>query len=237
MLRVGLQTTRLQSPFKLALRTQVSRAAKKLNQTDNSRNDEPGRPLNTPQIPGNNNTTSAFNASNAPPSSPVPPSSANPTHTEVNPAAQQHAKQQQRAFNLIPKFMRNYTSRIAQAPLSHVTSFLIVHELSAIVPLFGVWAGLYYLDYVPLGIPDFVVQNGAQFIRNFAERQGWTFIANAETGSKLILQGAVAWGIVKALLPVRIAFSLWAMPGFARWIVVPVTSRVSSLFRKLFTKK
>lgn len=236
MLRVGLQATRLQSPFKLALRTQVSRAARKLNHSDNTRNGEAVKPSDFPPNSANSSASSSTPNSTLSSSTVPPVNNKPPTHPEKTAVEEKHAKQQQRAFNLIPKFMRNYTSRIAKAPLSHVTSFLIVHELSAIVPLFGVWAGLYYFDYVPLGIPDFVVQNGAQFIRNFAERQGWTFIANAETGSKLVLQGAVAWGIVKALMPVRIAFSLWAMPGFARWIVVPVTSRVSSLFRKLFTK-
>lgn len=223
MFRIGFQGARLILPCRLQLRTQVSRAAKKVTQKETLHSPEPSIVPHRP----------------APTATPP-----NPLHKQQPPAVEDavnhadvHKKRKQKAIGMLPGFMKNFATKILNAPLSHVTSFFIVHELSAIFPLFVIWGGLYYFDYVPIGIPDFVLQSGAHFIRSVAERYDWTVVSHAEAGSRLILQGAVAWGVVKAIMPLRIAFSLWAMPGFARWFVIPITSRVSTLFRKVFTRK
>lgn len=41
---------------------------------------------------------------------------------------------------------------------------------------------------------------------------------------------ATSYAIVKALLPIRLVLSVWATPWFARWTVLPVTSRLGGLF-------
>jgi hypothetical protein len=46
------------------------------------------------------------------------------------------------------------------------------------------------------------------------------------------MEGAAAYAVVKALLPVRLAISILLMPWFARVFVIPVTSRLSRLFRR-----
>lgn len=147
------------------------------------------------------------------------------------------AARSSRASKLFPRFLRTYAERVTKAPFSHITSFLILHELSAIVPLFGVWGLFYYFDYYPLGLfPDWVIQKGSGFIRRMAERNDWQFVLNATTGSKLVLQGAAAYAIVKASLPVRLVFSVWAMPWFARWFVIPINKRLAAGLHRLRQK-
>ena len=122
----------------------------------------------------------------------------------------------------IPKFLHPYTVRFMNAPVSHVTAFIILHEITAIAPLFGLWGLFSYYDYTPIGIPDFLIEKGTAFIDVMADRNGWTSL-KSEEGAKMVLQGAAAYAIVKVLLPVRAAFSLLAMPWFARWFVIPFT--------------
>lgn len=131
-------------------------------------------------------------------------------------------------FKRIPKFLHPYTVGFMNAPVSHVTSFIIIHELTAVLPLFGLWGLFYYMDFTPTaGIPEWLLSKGTHFIDVLAERNGWTSL-KTESGANLVLQGAAAYAIVKVLLPFRAAFSLIAMPWFARWCVIPVT--------RLFTK-
>lgn len=126
-------------------------------------------------------------------------------------------------FKRIPKFLHPYTLGFMNAPVSHVTAFLLVHELTAIVPLFGLWGIFYYCDYTPVtGIPDWLLLKGTHFIDILAERNGWTSL-KTEAGANIVLQGAVAYAIVKVLLPFRAFISLASMPWAARWFVVPVT--------------
>src|ERR1044071_6938946 len=49
----------------------------------------------------------------------------------------------------LPKFLHRYTSALGNAPISHITSFLILHELTAIIPLFGLAAYFHYTHWLP----------------------------------------------------------------------------------------
>ena len=46
------------------------------------------------------------------------------------------------------------------------------------------------------------------------------------------LRFATAYAITKALLPLRIVFSVWATPWFARWTVLPTTRYIRRMFGK-----
>ena len=43
---------------------------------------------------------------------------------------------------------------------------------------------------------------------------------------------ATAYAITKALLPLRLMFSVWATPGFARLVVVPIRNGVGRIFTR-----
>lgn len=65
------------------------------------------------------------------------------------------------------------------------------------------------------------------------EVTGATYGAQKEqAGVRLVLEFATAYAITKALLPVRIAASVWATPWFARTILTPTTNVVKRIFSK-----
>ena len=51
-----------------------------------------------------------------------------------------------------------------------------------------------------------------------------------EGGARLLVEFATAYTITKALLPIRIMFSVWGTPGFARWAIIPVIRRFKTMF-------
>jgi hypothetical protein len=54
--------------------------------------------------------------------------------------------------------------------------------------------------------------------------------AKKHKGVRLVLEFATAYAITKALLPVRIAISVWATPWFARVFVGPIGRGVRRVF-------
>lgn len=128
----------------------------------------------------------------------------------------------------IPKFLRPYALKFMLAPVSHVTAFLILHELSAIVPLIGIWYTLHqYPGLVPAELPSWAIEKGILVIDKSLESMDLHSFSLQEK-ARIIMEGAYAYAIVKALFPIRIAFSLLLMPLFANRVVVPFTR----LFRR-----
>jgi len=56
-----------------------------------------------------------------------------------------------RILDRVPRYLRKYTDGLRNAPISHVVSFLILHELTAVVPLVGLAGGFHYWG-LPTGV-------------------------------------------------------------------------------------
>lgn len=56
-------------------------------------------------------------------------------------------------------------------------------------------------------------------------------MTGTEEGARWIVEGAAAYAVVKLLLPVRAALSLYLMPWFAKTIVIPCT-RIFRVFAR-----
>lgn len=130
----------------------------------------------------------------------------------------------------IPVPLRRYAGYFLDAPLIYGTSFLILHEMTAIVPLFGLWGLFHQIDFTPQGMPEWLLENGNRYVERIATRYNWD-ITTTQQGSRLMLEGAASYAIVKALLPLRAALSLYLTPWFARLILGPLT-KFASLFQK-----
>jgi len=162
----------------------------------------------------------------------------------------------------LPRFLHRYTAALGTAPVTHVTSFLLLHELTAIAPLFGLAAFFHYTNWLPAPFVEgkFVVDGVERFGR-YARRKGWLGEGEAqeagaiakdnarsgggktarswgqgEGGVRLLVEFATAYAITKALLPLRIMLSLWATPWFARWTVVPAMNGFKRVFGKSKSK-
>lgn len=140
-----------------------------------------------------------------------------PTHSIKSP------EPESQSLNVFPKFMRNYVRKIRKAPLSNTVAFLMVHQAGAIASFVGIWSAFHYFNYVPSSIPTWVLSKATHAVQTMAENHEWTLITKAGKGSRLVLQGAGAYSVAKALFPLRLALSLYLTPICADKLVIPFT--------------
>lgn len=155
-----------------------------------------------------------------------------------------------RITSKLPRRLQKYTTGLRNAPVSHVVSFIILHELTAIVPLVGLFGLFHYTDHVPVSYMSehfggYVREGLARFEKYF-KRKGWFGFSRDDDGAveeqpkdvmdrlqsgddryKLLTEVALAYAITKALLPIRVVGSVWATPWFAK-----VLMRVKGAFTK-----
>ncbi|KLJ12138.1 hypothetical protein EMPG_09566 [Blastomyces silverae] len=157
--------------------------------------------------------------------------------------------------NRLPRFLRPYTTPLLNAPVTHITSFLILHEITAVVPLLGLTGAFHYWGWIP-ALGDGTVDEGVKKFGGWLKKKGWvggeaevqaeavveaemgmqtaagTLGGNTDTdkGVRLILEFATAYAITKAMLPARIVLSVWATPWFARGVLGPVGRAVGQVF-------
>src|SRR5438046_1396944 len=70
--------------------------------------------------------------------------------------------------NRLPRFLRTYTTPLFNAPVAHITSFLILHEITAVVPLIGLAGAFHYAAW----IPTFRTSDGSGLVDQGVERFG-----------------------------------------------------------------
>jgi len=148
----------------------------------------------------------------------------------------------------LPAFLRRYTLPLRSAPVSHITAFLLLHEITAIIPIFGLTAAFHYFDWLPPWIAEgALVKAGVEKFGRYLRRKGWIddgevmgadakegrlgsnagkWWGRGEGGVRIVVELATAYAVTKLLLPVRLVFSVWATPAFARWTVLPVAGFV-----------
>lgn len=84
--------------------------------------------------------------------------------------------------------MQGYAGRLRSAPLSHVVAFLVLHEVTAVVPLLGLFGLFHYggasaapMAYMMEHYGDYVRDGTARFERYFT-RKGWFGFGRDEDG-------------------------------------------------------
>lgn len=177
----------------------------------------------------------------------TPPTSPKTSQVNVN-GAYSHM----RRFNdRLPRFLRTYTTPLFGAPVTHITSFLILHEITAILPLFGLVGVFHYGGWMPNFASETAESNafdeGVARFGRWLKKKGWvdeadvkTVAAHEATGEKgleragvrLVLEFATAYAITKALMPARLAASVWATPWFARTVFTPTSNLVRRLLKR-----
>ena len=140
-------------------------------------------------------------------------------------------------------------SHLRTAPGSHVAAFLLLHELTAIAPLLGLFGAIHYAgeQWVPLAwVGDRFgpqLSEGMARAERYCRKKGWFGLERTATedkskdairtleedegGYRVVAEMALAYALTKALLPLRIVTSLWATPWLARGLV-----RAQGVFRR-----
>ncbi|KAI0392645.1 hypothetical protein F5Y17DRAFT_352038 [Xylariaceae sp. FL0594] len=109
-------------------------------------------PSYRPRLRNNNNYNRRYQSNNTNPTTNTSTSSS----STANVNASAHEKQTNRisrllsrASRFLPKRLQTSLQDLRSAPLSHVGAFLILHEITAVVPIFGLAYLFHTLDWVP----------------------------------------------------------------------------------------
>lgn len=94
---------------------------------------------------------------------------------DLNPQASQKTRSRvERITSRLPKFLQGYTTPLINAPLTHISAFLLLHELTAVVPLFGLAATFHYTKWIPPFISEGKwVSDGVEKFGNYFRKKGW----------------------------------------------------------------
>ncbi|RFU30711.1 hypothetical protein B7463_g5624, partial [Scytalidium lignicola] len=163
--------------------------------------------------------------------------------TNSDAQANKSRERAERVLNRVPKPLRKYTDGLRNAPVSHVVAFLILHEITAIVPLVGLAGLFHYTQWLPTSFTnsEYVSQGIERFGRYF-RRKGWFGFSNEQrednksdsklsgNGGRILIEVATAYAITKVLLPARIIFSVWATPWFARVFIRKLGGGIKRIF-------
>ena len=85
-----------------------------------------------------------------------------------------------RVISRLPLRLQKYARGLGNAPASHVASFLILHEITAIVPLIALFGLFHYTTYVPVSymsrhFGSYVDAGAARFERYFTRKKWFGF--------------------------------------------------------------
>ncbi|KAK9476747.1 hypothetical protein V1514DRAFT_335829 [Lipomyces japonicus] len=142
----------------------------------------------------------------------------------------------QKIIQKLPPKYRPYAEKLLASPGSYVFSFLLLHEVTAVLPLFGLTWLFQATDWIP-PLSDSLLEAGKTFYANTVPPEA---LDGTDASAKLLLRGATAYAIIKAILPLRIIFCVWATPWFARKSVLPIVNGyrlvLSSITKRLQKK-
>lgn len=170
-----------------------------------------------------------------------------------------------RLTSRLPKFLQGYTTPLIHAPLTHISAFLLLHELTAVIPLFGLAGVFHYLKWMPPFISEGKwISDGVEKFGKYFRKKGWLgeegkanrykWWGRSEGGTRIVVECASP--PLLALLPMNLA--LTKSPRFATayaitkallplrlilsvwatpWFARVAIIPLTNAFRKLFSKK
>ena len=104
----------------------------------------------------------------------------------------------QRITQRLPNFLQRYTTPLINAPLTHISAFLLLHELTAVVPLFGLTAIFHYTNWLPTYFSEGkIFSESVRKMGNYARKKGWLghektrryrWWNNGEGGTRLVVE-------------------------------------------------
>lgn len=126
-----------------------------------------------------------------------------------------------------PSRFQQTIQSLRKQPASHLTSFLVLHELTAILPLPVLFLALSSLP--DLGLSSFFSDSGESAAKSIARMFG---AEGLEVGGQVMVNLATSYALVKAALPLRLALSLYLTPWFARVCISPIGRMVRRIRKR-----
>lgn len=98
----------------------------------------------------------------------------------------------------LPRFLQRYIQPLRNAPISHITAFLVLHELTAVIPLFGLTAFFHYANWLPPYISEGAwVKQGTEKFGKYLRKKGWLgteeeggtrWLGRGESGVRIVVE-------------------------------------------------
>lgn len=94
---------------------------------------------------------------------------------DIKPEASQKTRSRIiRITSRLPKFLQGYTTPLINAPLTHISAFLLLHELTAVIPLLGLAATFHYTRWMPPFISEGKwISDGVEKFGKYFRKKGW----------------------------------------------------------------
>ena len=87
----------------------------------------------------------------------------------------------------MPRFLQRFALPLRDAPVTHIGSFLVLHELTAVIPLFLLTGIFHYTRWLPPYISEGKwVSDGVEKFGRYFRKKGWL-------GDDDITGGASKW--------------------------------------------
>ncbi|KAI0868326.1 hypothetical protein GGS24DRAFT_218497 [Hypoxylon argillaceum] len=90
------------------------------------------------------------------------------------------------ASRFLPRRLQTSLQNLRSAPLSHISAFLVLHEVTAILPIFGLTYAFHALDWVPtawvLGPLAAWAEEGLKKYVPYFRRKGWFGLEGGDGG-------------------------------------------------------
>ncbi|KAI8968222.1 hypothetical protein BDF20DRAFT_803335, partial [Mycotypha africana] len=118
---------------------------------------------------------------------------------------------------------RKYAQQFKNKPGSYMTTFAILHELTAVAPFPFIYYALDSFPMLKIPFPDTIVSEGNRYMNKVRVHYGYEPL---EPDNRVMMNLVTAYCIVKALLPVRIAASVAMTPFFAEKCIGPIVQFV-----------
>ncbi|KAI9208433.1 uncharacterized protein BJ171DRAFT_488896 [Polychytrium aggregatum] len=131
------------------------------------------------------------------------------------------------------KHLAKYAEQFRAAPGSHLVSFLVLHELTAIAPLPLLYFGLSYFD-IQIPFPEEILAEGNRRMTRLLQLAGAP--VSLRDDSQMMLHLVTSYALVKAAMPLRLGLSVFLTPYFARFAVLPLTNAMKRLLPARATK-
>ncbi|KAG9245413.1 mitochondrial seryl-tRNA synthetase [Calycina marina] len=129
-----------------------------------------------------------------------------------------------RLLSRLPRFLQPYTSTLRTAPTSSIISFLILHEITAVVPLLGLASLFHFGGYLPESWTEArYIREGVEKFGRYFGRKGWFGFTPASTGGEAkvaVVGGEVRQGDAEELK------SEWIEQVGSRWGVSEGSGRI-----------
>lgn len=87
----------------------------------------------------------------------------------------------------LPPTLHRYAALFANKPVSYLTGFLILHELTAIIPVGGLFWYMHATSWAPPGIPQDLIDEKMASLRRWSERKGYGWF-DGEKGARVLFE-------------------------------------------------